>query len=318
MKVFRDPEKAELGMTQPAVSLGTFDGLHRGHAAILARLLQVAKSQNRKSVAVTYDPHPQRVLASGGRAPGLLSTLEERLARFEAHGVDAVVVLTFTRDFSRQTAEQFVEDVLVSRLDAGHVVVGYDHAFGHDRRGKTDLLRDLLAEHGIPLDVVSPVKSGEGPIKSSRIRRLLAAGDLEQVALLLGYPYEFSGKVVPGDHKGTDLGFPTANMEVPAEKQLPPEGIYGATARLEGTTHPALIHIGPRPTLNDPRLRVEAHLLDFPPRDLYGKMLTVVPEVILRKPEAFDTLAELQRQMEKDREQYIEYRRRKEKTRAPQ
>ncbi len=318
MKVLRDPNKSDLGMEKPAVSLGTFDGLHRGHAAILARLLQAAKAQNRKSVAVTYDPHPQRVLASGGRAPGLLSTLEERLARFEAHGVDAVVVLTFSREFSRQTAEQFVQDILVGRLDAGHVVVGYDHAFGHDRRGKTDLLKELLAEKGIALDVVSPVKSGEGPIKSSRIRRLLSAGELNAVAELLGYPYEFSGRVVPGDHRGSDLGFPTANLEVPAEKQLPPQGIYGATAHLSGGAHPALIHIGPRPTLGDPRLRVEAHLLDFPPRDLYGLHLTVVPEVILRKPEAFDTLAELQRQMEKDREQYIEYRRRKEKTRAPQ
>lgn len=305
-------------MEKPAVSLGTFDGLHRGHVAILARLLQAAKSEHRKAVAVTYDPHPQRVLASGGRAPALLSTLDERLARFEAHGVDAVVVLTFSREFSRQTAEQFVEEILVGRLDSGHVVVGYDHAFGHDRRGKTDLLKELLALQGIPLDVVAPVKSGEGPIKSSRIRRLLSAGDLDSVAELLGYPYEFSGRVVPGDHRGTDLGFPTANMEIPAEKQLPPQGIYGATARLSGETHPALIHIGPRPTMGDPRMRIEAHLLDFPPRDLYGQHLTVVPEVILRKPEAFDTLTELQRQMEKDREQYIEYRRRKEKTRAPQ
>lgn len=318
MKVFRDPERNEMSMTKPAVSLGTFDGLHRGHAAILARLLQAAKSENRKAVAVTYDPHPQRVLATNGKAPCLLSTLDERLARFEAHGVDAVVVLTFSRDFSRLTAEQFVEDILVDRLDAGHVVVGYDHAFGHDRRGKTDLLKELLEEQDIPLEVVSPVKSGEGPIKSSRIRRLLSAGELNQVAELLGYPYEFSGRVVPGDHRGTELGFPTANLEIPAEKQLPPHGIYGAVARLAGETYQALIHIGPRLTVGDPRLRVEAHLLNFPPRDLYGAVLTVVPEVVLRKPEAFDTLAELQRQMEKDREQYIEYRRRKEKSRATQ
>jgi riboflavin kinase/FMN adenylyltransferase len=318
VKVFRDPARGELGLENPAVSLGTFDGLHRGHAAILARLLQVARAEERAAVAVTYDPHPQRVLASGGRAPGLLSTLEERLVRFESHGVDAVVVLTFTRDFSRLTAEQFVDDVLLARLDAGHVVVGYDHAFGHDRRGKTDLLKELLAAHGIGLEVVSPVKSGEGPIKSSRIRKLLSAGELDQVAMLLGYPYEFSGCVVPGDGRGHELGFPTANLEVPEEKQLPPHGIYGAVARVSGAVHPALVHLGPRPTLGDRRISVEVHLLDFPPRDMYGAMITVVPEVILRKPEAFDSLTELQRQMEKDREQYIEYRRRKEKTRAPQ
>jgi riboflavin kinase / FMN adenylyltransferase len=318
VKVLRDPARAELGLEKPAVSLGTFDGLHRGHAAILARLLQVARAEGRGAVAVTYDPHPQRVLAASHRAPGLLSTLDERLSRFESHGVDAVVVLTFTRAFSRLTAEQFVEDVLLGRLDAGHVVVGYDHAFGHDRRGKTDLMKEILAGHGIPFDVVSPVKIGEGPVKSSRIRRLLAAGDLDQAAALLGYPYEFSGRAVPGDQRGRELGFPTANLEVPVEKQLPPNGIYGAVARVDGVSYPALVHIGPRPTVGDGKLSIEAHLLDFPQRELYGTVITVVPEVILRKPEAFGTLADLTRQMEKDREQYIEYRRRKENTRAPQ
>lgn len=318
MKVFRDPLRAASGFDKPAVSLGTFDGLHRGHVAILARLLQVARAEGRMAVAVTYDPHPQRVLTSADRAPGLLSTLEERLTRFESEGVDAVVVLTFTRDFSRQTAEQFLEEVLLGRLDAGHVVVGYDHAFGHDRRGKTDLMKSLLAAHEIPLEIVPPVKSGEGPIKSSRIRRLLSAGELESAATLLGYPYEFSGKVVPGEQRGGDLGFPTANLEVPPEKQLPAHGIYGAVARLKGESYPALVHIGPRPTLGDKRVSIEAHLLDFPRRDLYGSILTLVPEVALRKPAAFGSLAELALQLEKDREQYIEFRRRKENARATQ
>lgn len=318
MKIFRDPRQSELGFAKPAVSLGTFDGLHRGHVAILTRLLDVARAEGRMSVAVTYDPHPQRVLSPALRAPGLLSTLDERLERFKTQGVDAVTVLTFTRDFSRQSAEQFVESVLLGRLDAGHVVVGYDHAFGHDRRGKTDLMKSLLAEHDIPLSVVPPVKSGEGPIKSSRIRRLLAAGEIEQAANLLGYPYEFTGIVVEGDHRGTELGFPTANLEVPAEKQLPAFGIYGAVARESGVSYPALVHIGPRPTLGDRRLVVEAHLLDFSPRDLYGRRLTVVPEVLLRNIGDFGSLSELTRQMEKDREQYIEYKRRKENARASQ
>jgi riboflavin kinase/FMN adenylyltransferase len=318
VKVFRDPVHADLGFDKPAVSLGTFDGLHRGHVAILARLLQVAHAEGRVSVAVTYDPHPQRVLAPVDRAPGLLSTLDERLTRFESQGVDAVVVMTFSRDFSRQTAEQFVDDVLIDRLDAGHVVVGYDHAFGHDRRGKTDQLKSLLALQRIPLEVVPPVKSGEGPIKSSRIRRLLAAGELDAACDLLGYPYEFTGRVVHGDRRGSDLGFPTANLEVPAEKQLPAHGIYGAVARLAGESYPALLHIGPRPTLEDRKVAIEAHLLDFPQRDLYGSLLTLVPEVALRKPAAFESLPELVRQLEKDREEYIAYRRRKENARASQ
>lgn len=318
MKVLRDPQPGELGAAKAAVSLGTFDGLHRGHLAILARLHQVAQAEGRMTVAVTYDPHPQRVLSPADRAPGLLSTLEERLERFASQRVDAVAVLTFTRDFSRQSAEQFVESVLLGRLDAGHVVVGYDHAFGHDRRGKTDLMKALLAEYNIPLSVVPPVKSGEGPVKSSRIRRLLSAGEIDQAANLLGYPYEFSGIVVEGDRRGRELGFPTANLNVPVEKQLPAYGIYGAVARESGVSYPALVHIGPRPTLGDRRVAVEAHLLDFAPRDLYGRRLTIVPEVLLRKPGDFGSLPDLARQMEKDREQYIEYKRRKENARASQ
>jgi riboflavin kinase/FMN adenylyltransferase len=306
------------GLKKPAVSLGTFDGLHKGHRAIISHLLGVAKKESRAAVAVTYDPHPQRVLSPADKAPGLLSTISERLALFEAQQLDGVVILPFSREFSRWTAERFVAEILVERLDAGHVVVGYDHAFGHDRRGKTDLLESELKSHGVTVDVVSPVKLLDGPIKSSRIRRLICAGELQTANELLGYEYFFSGDVVQGDRRGSELGFPTANLAVPEEKLLPAHAIYGARAVLDGESHPALVHIGPRPTLGERSVSVEAHLLDFPSKDLYGQQMTIVPEVELRKVTDFDSLELPVRQLEKDKKKFIEYRRRKEKARASQ
>jgi riboflavin kinase/FMN adenylyltransferase len=317
MQVIYDILERSVGLEKPAVSLGTFDGLHLGHLAILNHLSEVGRREGRNTVAVTYHPHPQRVLAGDDRGPKLLSTLEERLSRFEQLGLGTVVVVPFDRAFSRWTADRFIAEVLVGRLDVGHLIVGYDHAFGHDRRGKSDLLEAQLAKHGVPVEVVPPVKSGGGPIKSSRIRRLLNRGELEEANRLLGYEYSFTGQVVHGDRRGAELGFPTANVRVPDEKQLPANALYGARAALGSETHPALVHIGPRPTVGQTAVSVEVHLLDFPSRDLYGEELTVTPEVELRKVETFASVRALTEQMEKDRAQFIAYRRqRKENTRA--
>lgn len=316
MKVVRDILTKPLGMNKPAVALGTFDGLHRGHVAILDRLSVLAREAGAARVAMTFDPHPQRVLAADSRAPLLLSTLDERLIRFELVGVDCVVVIPFDREFSRWSAERFVDDILLKHVSAGRIVVGYDHAFGHDRRGKTDMLKSYLAPKGIEVEVVPPVKNGDGPVKSSRIRRLLAAGDIEMANSLLGFEYSFSGTVVKGDGRGAEIGFATANLEVPEEKQLPSHAIYGATVHIGGSAHHGLVHLGPRPTLEESKVRVEVHLLDFSARDLYGEKITVTPEVVLRKVEAFSSLEALVTQIKKDRTQYNEYRNRKENARA--
>lgn len=316
MQVYLDILEKPLGLEKPAVTMGTFDGLHLGHVQILERLKAIAAEEKRDAVAVTFDPHPQRVLAPDDRAPKLLSTLSERVARFEYLGIKHVVVIPFSRRFSRWTADRFIEDILLGHLGTGHLVVGYDHAFGHDRRGKTDMLEEELKKRSIPLDVVAPVKAGEGPVKSSRIRRLLAAGELKAANDLLGYDYFFSGEVVKGDGRGARLGFPTANMSVPPEKQLPPHGIYGVRADVAGQTYPALMHLGPRPTVGQDAVSTEVHILDFPERPLYGETVTVTPEVALREVGAFRDTGELVRQMKEDKKQYIEYMNRKEKHRA--
>lgn len=316
MQVFHEILTQPLELGRPAVTMGTFDGLHLGHIQIIEKLKAVAKAEQRAAVAVTFDPHPQRVLAAEDRAPKLLTTLEERVGLFEKAGIEHVVVIPFNREFSRWTADRFINEILAGNLAAGHLVVGYDHAFGHDRRGKTDMLAAELEKLDIPLDVVAPVKIADGPVKSSRIRRLLAAGDLKTANELLGYEYSFSGEVIRGDGRGARLGFPTANLKVPRAKQLPPHGIYGAWARVAEATYPALMHLGPRPTVGQDAVSVEVHLLDFPGRELYGEQIRVTPEVGLREVEAFRDTGELVRQMEKDKIQYIEYMNRKENTRA--
>jgi len=316
MRVVTTILNAPLGLDRPVVTMGTFDGLHRGHLAIVERLLAIAKKMDAPDVAVTFDPHPQRVLATDDRAPKLLSTLQERLERFAALNVGCVVIIPFDREFSRWPAERYINELVLGRLGAGHLVVGYDHAFGHDRRGKTDLLRTELDRHHVPLDVVPPVKDGEGPVKSSRIRRLLAAGDLASANRMLGYDYSFAGRVVQGDGRGARLGFPTANLDVPKEKMLPPHGIYGATTWLGETKYHSLIHLGPRPTVGQETVTVEVHLLDFAYRELYGESLRVTPEVALRKVETFPDTGTMVAQIKQDKLEYMEYIDRKEKSRA--
>jgi len=316
MRVVKDIFERPLDLDRPVVTMGTFDGLHRGHVAIIEHLRSRAQKEGKPTVAVTFDPHPQRVLASDRRAPKLLSTLDERLERFELLGLDCVVVIPFDRAFSRWTAERYINELVLGKLNAGQLVVGYDHAFGHDRRGKTDLLRAELDRHHIPLDVVPPVKDGEGPVKSSRIRRVLQAGDLVAAAHMLGYSYSFAGPALRGDGRGAKLGFPTANLDVPNEKLLPPHGIYGATTRIGETSYYSLLHLGPRPTVGQDEVTVEVHLLDFEYRELYGEVLRVTPEVALRGVESFADTDAMVEQINKDKVEYMEYIDRKEKSRA--
>lgn len=316
MQVVKSILTTPLGLERPVVTMGTFDGLHRGHVAIVERLLALSRESDTSAVAVTFDPHPQRVLAVDDRAPKLLSTLEERLERFAALKVDCVVVIPFDREFSRWPADRYINELVLGRLGAGYLVVGYDHAFGHDRRGKTDMLRTALERHHVPLEVVPPVKDGEGPVKSSRIRRLLSAGDLKAANRMLGYDYSFAGRVVRGDGRGARLGFPTANLDVPKEKLLPPHGIYGATAFVGETGYHSLVHLGPRPTVGQAGVSVEVHLLDFEYRELYGESIRVTPEVALRAVETFPDTGTMVAQIKQDKQEYMEYIDRKEKSRA--
>lgn len=285
------------------VTVGTFDGLHRGHQAVLRTTLRRAHAAGRRAVLVTFDPHPLRVVRPD-RAPPLLTTPTEKKEILASSGLTHAVFLNFTETLSRYTPERFVQEVLVDGLDVRDLVVGHDHGFGKGRSGDSDTLRALGRRMGFQVEVLEPVEMEGGAVSSTRARRAVAEADLDEARLCLGRWYSFHGRVVKGMGRGHDLGFPTANLAVDreGEKLLPPEGIYAAWGVLEGRPHPGALHVGPRPTYDDAPPAVELHLLDFE-GDLYGRWLRVDLVRRIRSVEAFQDERALAGRIAKDVEE---------------
>ncbi|MGH9080183.1 MAG: bifunctional riboflavin kinase/FAD synthetase [Acidimicrobiales bacterium] len=291
-----------------AVTIGAYDGVHLGHRALLGELRARAQPDGLTTVVVTFDRHPATVVRPES-APSQLCDLAQKLELLEAAGVERTVVIPFDRERANETAEDFVTEVLVAGLDARLVVVGEDFHFGHGRKGNVVLLEEMGSTAGFEVDGVglqadraATAQPGE-PISSTRIRSLVAAGQVEAAAALLGRPHQVRGPVVHGDHRGaTELGFPTANVAVPDGICLPAAGIYaGWYERPDGSRSEAAISVGRRPTFygNDGTLLVEAFLLDFA-GDLYGEEARVSYVAHLRDELAFDTAQALIEQMERD------------------
>ncbi len=282
------------------VTVGTFDGVHRGHQALLHRLRQLSQARQLTACVVTFDPHPQLVL--GKRPPlGILTPLAEKLELLRRLGPEEVVVLRFTPELARTEASAFIRHYLVERLSMRGILVGYDHRFGHNRQGDRELLERLGTELGFFVEHFPPLLSSGQPISSSRIRRLLLDGDVETAAELLGYPYTVCGTVVRGDGRGHLLGFPTANI-VPdsPDKLLPAYGVYIATTEIGGTLYGALLSYGVRPTFGDNLpARLELYVLDFT-GSLYNERLCVSFWKRVRAEKAFPNAEALRRQMEAD------------------
>ncbi|MDQ7857355.1 MAG: riboflavin biosynthesis protein RibF [Armatimonadota bacterium] len=271
MNVIRGLEAFEAA-APVAVALGTFDGLHRGHRAVIDCLREVAGRTAGQSVALTFDPHPLTVIALP-EEPFLLSTLDERVELFAASGVDALVVVRFDHALRQLPPEQWLEQ-LAARLRPVHVVVSSTHAFGRDRQGTPEMLDRWARARGVGLTVVPPVRADGVVISSSGIRGLLRSGDVRTAAAWLGRWYGLRGRVVPGDRRGRQLGVPTANLDIPPLKLVPARGIYAAYATVAGATYAAAVSVGVRPTFGEGRLVVEVHLLGVEV-DLYGQTLEV-------------------------------------------
>ena len=292
---------ADRGAT--VVTIGAYDGVHLGHRAILGRVRALAEELGCASAVVTFDRHPATVVRPES-APKLLTDLEQKLELLACTGVDDCVVIRFDEARSRQSAEDFVQEVVVNCLGARAVVVGHDFHFGHGRGGDVGLLRRMGAELGfevLDLSLVDDHMGGE-PISSTRIRALLAAGEVEAASLLLGRPHEVRGSVGRGDARGHQLGYPTANVSVPPAVLLPADGIYaGWYERPGGEVHAAAISLGRRPTFypHAPASLLEAHLLDFD-GELYGEPARVRFVSRLRGEERFDSGDELVAQMASD------------------
>jgi len=286
-------------LPHPVVTIGSFDGIHRGHKALIRRVEDLAEEVGGTSVLLTFEPHPQRVIAPGS-APPLLTLREEKLPLLEREGLETTVILPFNRALSEVEAEDFVREILVDRLGVKHLVLGYDHAFGRGRRGRPELLREMAPDLAFELDVVDAVTEEGEPITSSLIRRELEGGDVERAARLLGRPYSMVGYVVKGDRRGVQLGFPTANLSPPSkEKCIPGNGVYAVRARVRGEILSGVCNIGTRPTFETDGRTVEVHLFDFE-EDIYGESLELLFHRRLREEIKFEHTEALHTQIEMD------------------
>lgn len=310
MKVVTDAFGSTPAPRGAVVTIGAYDGVHLGHQAVLRLVRELAEAREHEAVCLTFDRHPAEVVRPES-APCVLTELEQKLELLDATGfLDTTCVLTFDEKRSREPAEEFVRDVLVDGLGAQLVVVGVDFHFGHKRHGNVRLLEQLGAELGfevLGLGLVPVDRDATGmPYSSTAIRTLLADGDVAGAARLLGKPsrpYEVRGTVERGDQRGRELGFPTANVAIPARVCLPKDGIYAGTfLDQDGTEHVAAISLGHRPTFYErqrDRPLLEAHLLDFD-GDLYDQMVAVRFVDRLRSEEKFDSVDALVEQMHRD------------------
>jgi riboflavin kinase/FMN adenylyltransferase len=292
MKIVRHPSKGKL--QRPVVALGTFDGVHVGHKKVIEAAIKHAHELSAHSAVITFDPHPQSVVAPE-RGLCLLTTLREREELLASLGVDAVVVSIFTRKLQKLTVSQYVERYLVKKLGVRHVFVGYDYKFGRGRSGGEAALKKLGAEYGFGVTVIPPVKVGKQIVKSGLIRELIGRGRFSEALKLLGHSYRLTGKVVGGDGRGRRLGFPTANLKVDRSKLIPASGVY--VGYVDGKK--CVVNIGSRPTFKTGRRVIEIHILNFN-KNIRGKAIKLDLFTRLRDERRFASAGALIKQIKKD------------------
>jgi riboflavin kinase / FMN adenylyltransferase len=292
------PEDPPPRWHNPVLALGNFDGLHRGHAKIIDRVRRRGGERGGTPAAMTFDPHPPRIVRPD-KAPPLLMTTEQRLEALGRAGMQGVAVVRFTHEMSQWDPEMFVRTVLVEWLHVAEVWVGANFLFGHDRAGTFTVLRALGSRYGFRAEKIDAVRYKDFVVSRTRIRRLLTEGRVDEAGALLGHHYFIDGTVVHGAARGREIGFPTANLDTPNEL-LPPAGVYATTAAVNGIEHPSVTNIGMRPTFGDvDRIHVETHLLDAS-RDLYGARIRLSFVQRLRDERAFADVDALRAQIDAD------------------
>lgn len=282
----------------PVLALGNFDGLHRGHAKIIDRVRRRAGERAGTPAAMTFDPHPPRVVRPD-KAPPLLMTTEQRVEALARAGMQGIALVRFTRELSLWDPETFVRTVLVDWLHVVEVWVGANFLFGHNREGTFTVLRSLGLRYGFRAEKIDPVRYKDFVVSSTRIRRLVSEGRVDEAGALLGHHYFIDGTVVRGAGRGREIGFPTANLETQNEL-LPPPGVYATAAAIQGIAYPSVTNVGLRPTFGDvDRIQVETHLLDGT-RDLYDQRVRLSFVQRLRDERRFPDVDALRAQIEAD------------------
>lgn len=288
------------------MTIGTFDGIHIGHQKILKDLIQAAKTNQTKSVLLTFFPHPRMVLQQNVSLE-LLNTIEEKSTLLEQMGLDYLIIHPFSKEFSRLTALDFVRDVLVNQLNISKLIIGYDHHFGKNREGNIDQLREYSHLYDFEVEEIPAQDIDDVSVSSTKIRNALHEGLLKTANKYLGYNYMVHGTVVNGKKLGGKIGFPTANIDVKEDyKLIPKTGVYVIQTTINNTPYKGMLNIGYRPTVDGKHQTIEAHLFDFD-GDLYGAFLKIEFLYFLREEQKFDSIDHLIAQLKKDRENAVSF-----------
>jgi riboflavin kinase/FMN adenylyltransferase len=297
MDIIYDLDHIPNALPFPVLTLGNFDGVHRGHQALLAKVCERAHAMAGTAIVFTFDPHPLKILAPE-KCPLLITTTPQKMNLLARYGIAMTICVPFTHTFADQEPVTFVREILHKRIGVKEVYVGYDFAFGKGRKGTPDLLRMMGATLGFHVEVFAPVHTEGTVVSSTRIRNLIQAGAIQEANQFLGRPYTLVGNVVPGFQQGRELGFPTANI-MPVNELIPGNGVYVTEVYRQGQCYPSITNIGVNPTFQRDHRRIEVHLLHFD-HSLYGEQIELAFREKIRDERAFPSVAALVEQIKQD------------------
>ena len=289
------------------VTIGTFDGVHQGHRAILSDMVNAAKSIDGETVVITFYPHPRQVLNIDSANLRFITSQEEKIKHLEEIGIDNLIIVNFTKEFSRVPSDVFIRDYVIEKINPAKIVIGYDHHFGNNRTGDFSLLQDLALQYNFEVQRIEAHDVENIAVSSTKIRHALQRGDVEHANMFLGYQYSYVGNVVSGNKIGREIGYRTANLDVKREFRLiEMPGVYATYADFEGKTYKSMTYIGKKPTINNDEVEnIEVHLFDFD-GDLYDKEIKVRFVKRIRGEQKFESLDALKKQLQLDEKNIIE------------
>ncbi len=287
------------------VTIGTFDGCHRGHQDIIKKVTSHANSTDGKSVIITFDPHPRHVLQTKDKLP-ILMHIDKKLEIFKSLGLDIALIIPFDKNFSKMDASTFLKTIIIDNFDPDSIIVGYDHHFGFNRDGSPDFLKEFGLNNGFEVQIVGPVSDENIIISSTHIRELIRNGYVRRASFELGWVFGFKAKVVHGSGRGAELGFPTANFIPEEENQLvPANGVYFIRGRINGENLYGMCNLGVRPTFNETDFVMEVHFFDLSSNDIYGMLIVVEFLERIRDEKRFSNPEELKKQLIRDKDTCI-------------
>ncbi len=288
-------------MRDSIVTIGNFDGVHLAHQKIFKRVVIEADNENRKSIVITFDPHPKKVLHPERRPFFLITSLDEKLRLIADMGIDAVVLIRFSLEVANITAAEFVKNILYDRLHIKKIFIGHDYSFGRGKEGNEEYLKSSGNRLGFEVEVINAIRADGITVSSTTTRNAILDGNVKLAARLLGRPYNLGGTVIKGYQRGAGIGFPTANIE-PDKVLIPGSGVYAVIAEMEGSSHPSVVNIGFNPTFGNDKLSVETHVLDFK-GNIAGKSLNLLFVDRIRDERKFESVERLAEQIKKDIDQ---------------